>query len=63
MKRAEFFLAVKKSSEKKVLEEYCWAITQTVRRSYCGRLSSSVCELGFKTDSLLYTCVLDHVYF
>jgi hypothetical protein len=35
-KTAEFFLRESKSSEKKAVEEDCWAITQATGRSCCG---------------------------
>jgi hypothetical protein len=36
-------------------EEYCWAITQTEGRSWCGRSGSGVLECAvFQLDSLKY---------
>ena len=40
-------------NDKKVAEEYCWAITQ----SCCCRSGSSVLEFGFKLDRLAYTYI------
>jgi hypothetical protein len=43
-----------------VAEEYCWAITQSERRSWCRRSVCSVLKFGFKLDFLLYLtlCIL-----
>jgi hypothetical protein len=51
-----------KRNEKKVVEEYCWAITQAERRSRCSRSGSSALEHGYHLDSLLYACTVDPTY-
>jgi hypothetical protein len=48
-------------SETKVAEEYCWAITQTARRSCCGRSGSNELEFGVRLDSVVYTHIFDQV--
>jgi hypothetical protein len=49
-------------NEAKVVEEYCWAITQAVRRSCCSRLGFSVPEFGFLLDSLVNPYITYHIY-
>ena len=46
----------------KVAEEYCWAITQAMGRSCCGRSGSSVLDFTFQLGSLLCTQTVDHMY-
>ena len=38
-------------NKKKVVEEYCWTITQTAGQSCCGRWGSSALEFGLKLES------------
>ena len=40
-----------------VAKEYCWAITQAKRRSYCFRLDSGVLEFGFQLVSVAYNFI------
>jgi hypothetical protein len=49
-----FFLRELKHNETKVAEEYCWAITQSAARSWCGRSGSSVLDFGFQLNCLVY---------
>ena len=45
-----------KRSKTRVAEEYCWVITQTVKRSCCGRTYYSVRSLDFNWTALcIYT--------
>jgi hypothetical protein len=46
-----------------VEEEYCWAITQVAGLSCCGRSVSSVLDCGFQLDSLVYTCIVDRMWY
>ena len=43
-------------------KEYCWAITQALRRSCCGRSGSSVLQLGFQPNFPLQTLTADHMH-
>jgi len=45
-----------------VVEEYCWAITQTDSKSRCGRSGPSVLTVGFHMDSAAHTHVVGHTY-
>ena len=45
----------------KVVEEYCWAVTQASGLSCCELSGSSVMECGFEPDSLVYTYVVNHM--
>jgi len=45
----------------KVAEVYCWTITQTARRSCCGRTGSSELEFVLQLGSVVYTHIFDHV--
>jgi hypothetical protein len=49
-----FSLRELKHSEMKMVQEYCWAITQVAGRSRCGRLGSSVLEFKVQLDTFLY---------
>ena len=42
-------------------KEYCWAITQTARRSCCGRSGSNELEFGLQLGSVVYTHIFDHM--
>lgn len=42
-------------NETKVMEEYCWAITQAVRQSCCNQSGSSVLEFEFQLDA--FACI------
>jgi len=44
------------STESKVAEEYCWAVTQAVGRACCGHSRYSVLESSFQLNSLLHKC-------
>ena len=58
-KRTEFFLLLeRKRSEKKVAEEYFWAITQSAGWSCCGRLGSSALRIRVSaTHCYRLTCL------
>jgi hypothetical protein len=45
--------------EAKVVEEYCWAITQAARRSYCCRSGFSALQFEFQLYFLVYTHIRD----
>jgi hypothetical protein len=60
--RAKCFLQRIKLQWDKVAEEYCWAITQAVGPSCCGRSGSSVLEGWFQLDSLVHTYIVDHTH-
>ena len=51
-----------KYNKTKVAEEYCWAITQTVGRSCCGRSGSGVLDFEFQLDSVVYTHTHTHTH-
>jgi hypothetical protein len=40
----KFSLHERKRSETKLMEQYCWAITQAAGRSCCGRSGSGALE-------------------
>ena len=42
-------------NEMNVAEEYCWAMTQAARRSYCSPSGSSVLKFGFHIHCLACT--------
>jgi hypothetical protein len=53
-KSANFFLEGVEEQATKVVEEYCWAITQWMGRAYCGLSGpTSVFDFGFKLDYLV----------
>ena len=60
--RGGFSLPERKRRETKVTEAYCWAITQLVGRSWCGRSGSGVLGSGFQLDCLVYTYTVDHMH-
>jgi hypothetical protein len=62
LRAPNFSLQEWKRNETKVEEEYCWAITQAMGRSCCGRSGSSVLELGFQLDLLAYTYLFHHMH-
>jgi len=46
-----------------VVEEYCWAITQTASKSHCGRSGPSVLTFGFHMGSVVHIShVVDITY-
>jgi hypothetical protein len=57
-----FSLLERKRHESKVAKEYCWAITEVVGLSRCGRSVSRVLEFGFHLDSHVYTNIVDHMH-
>jgi hypothetical protein len=65
LKRGLIFLAGGrgewKHDERKVIEEYWWAITQAAGPSGCYRSGSSWMDFGFKLYSLACTYIVAHV--
>jgi len=45
-----------------VTEEYCWAITQAVGQSCCGRSGSTVLDLGLRLNSLVCRCSRPRIF-
>ena len=42
----------------KVVDEYCWPVTQAVGWSCCGQSGATVLECGFQLDFFVYTYVV-----
>jgi hypothetical protein len=56
-----FFLVVggeMKIEYDKVVDEYCWPVTQAVGWSCCGQSGAALLELGFQLDFFVYTYVI-----
>jgi hypothetical protein len=45
-----------------VAREYCWAISQTIGWACYGRSGSSVLEIEFQLDILVYTRIYIYIY-
>lgn len=45
----------------KVVDKYCWPVTQAVGWLCCGQSGATVLELGFQLDFFVYTYVVSHM--